>query len=508
MHQISVIIPARNEPYLQQTLDSVTKAAHGAVQVVVALDGYWPDPQIKESPTVTIFHSPVVRGMRASINAAAELATGQYLLKLDAHCILAPDFVDTLIMHADPSRVLVPQRRTLNAETWTPGDIDRAEFQYIRQDDLKGKNWPEYESRVIGQVLPKLMTMQGSCWFMAKETFIDIGGLDAENYGSMGREAQEICLKTWLSGRSLHLCRATWYAHWSKDKGLYPGMGPERSKSEAFANTFWKNDQWPKAIRSLKSLISEFAPVPTWDGPQLPQVQPNPAASKDTAVAQSSTPTKPVAAKAVRKDPIASRMGGLPPFIWPGMNRTGLYRHFASLGFTKGAEVGVFLGANAKTMFRNIPGLHLHLVEPHADYPFSSRHYGSRLPKIIDRANRRLRNRNCTWHKMISEEAAREVPDLSLDFVYIDGDHTYDFCMLDIILWFRKVRAGGIISGHDYFLDPRKERHAKVSAAVNDYMRIHRIDPWYITDTSAAQEKGDKYASWFFTKQTDRWPNQ
>ena len=39
---------------------------------------------------------------------------------------------------------------------------------------------------------------------------------------------------------------------------------------------------------------------------------------------------------------------------------------------------------------------------------------------------------------------------LSKDFVYIDGDHTYEGCKSDITLWLPKVKKGGYIGGHDY----------------------------------------------------------
>jgi hypothetical protein len=52
--------------------------------------------------------------------------------------------------------------------------------------------------------------------------------------------------------------------------------------------------------------------------------------------------------------------------------------------------------------------------------------------------------------KKSSEEAVKDFPNHSLDFVYIDGLHTYDGCKKDIELWFPKVRPGMAIGGHDY----------------------------------------------------------
>lgn len=49
-----------------------------------------------------------------------------------------------------------------------------------------------------------------------------------------------------------------------------------------------------------------------------------------------------------------------------------------------------------------------------------------------------------------SREAAKQIPDGSLDFVFIDADHSYEGCKADIDAWTPKVRSGGLITGHDY----------------------------------------------------------
>lgn len=50
--------------------------------------------------------------------------------------------------------------------------------------------------------------------------------------------------------------------------------------------------------------------------------------------------------------------------------------------------------------------------------------------------------------KMTFEEAFNQLPEL--DLVYIDGDHTYNGVLVDILLAKKIVKTGGIISGHDY----------------------------------------------------------
>lgn len=53
-------------------------------------------------------------------------------------------------------------------------------------------------------------------------------------------------------------------------------------------------------------------------------------------------------------------------------------------------------------------------------------------------------------HRMDSADSAALVEDGSVDFVFIDGDHSYEGCLRDIDAWLPKVRKGGLICGHDY----------------------------------------------------------
>lgn len=56
--------------------------------------------------------------------------------------------------------------------------------------------------------------------------------------------------------------------------------------------------------------------------------------------------------------------------------------------------------------------------------------------------------------KLDSVSASKLYKDESLDFVFIDADHTYEAVLNDIHHWFPKVKHGGHIAGHDYFNDP------------------------------------------------------
>lgn len=52
--------------------------------------------------------------------------------------------------------------------------------------------------------------------------------------------------------------------------------------------------------------------------------------------------------------------------------------------------------------------------------------------------------------RALSHEVADLFADESLDYVYIDGNHAYDYVKLDLETWYPKLKKGGILAGHDY----------------------------------------------------------
>jgi predicted O-methyltransferase YrrM len=85
----------------------------------------------------------------------------------------------------------------------------------------------------------------------------------------------------------------------------------------------------------------------------------------------------------------------------------------------------------------------------------------------------------CVLDRRSSEDAVRDVPDGSLDFVYIDGNHSYLHCVQDLEWWSRKVRSGGIVAGHDFRHFP-VEDNVHVIEAVTGFTAAHAITPWFL----------------------------
>lgn len=66
-----------------------------------------------------------------------------------------------------------------------------------------------------------------------------------------------------------------------------------------------------------------------------------------------------------------------------------------------------------------------------------------------------------------SQGASHFFYDESLMMIYLDAEHTYDGVMADLALWWPKVSAGGILAGHDIFV----QHHIGVTQAILDFFR-------------------------------------
>lgn len=162
------------------------------------------------------------------------------------------------------------------------------------------------------------------------------------------------------------------------------------------------------------------------------------------------------------------------------VGRSDLARAFARLGFTVGAEIGVWEGRFAETLCRSIPSLHLLCVDswaPEPNYPHF-KNDAVHLDAAYHRARARLATFNVRILRRRSTVAAGEVTDGSLDFVFIDANHSYDAVMADLDAWGPKVRRGGIVAGHDYRDVPAKP-FIQVKRAVDDYVLRRQIEGLY-----------------------------
>lgn len=287
---VSIVIPSRNEKYTNKTVQDLLTKAKGDIEIIVTLDGWWPPiNEISSDSRVKHVHYDVPRGMRNAINAAVAISQGEYILKIDAHCMVDEGYDVKLKADCNDNWVVVPRRHRLDPETWSLREVGKppADYMYLTYPDnpgdwggagLHGREWtdrnkdPELQKVLIDD----LMSSQGSFWFMKRSYYDFLELMDEENYGSFAQEFQEIGLKCWLSGGRVVINKKTWYAHWHKGKENGRGYNLDKKdldKANKYTNRWFTEDSglfygdgpWHKQTLPFSDLIKKFAPIPLWE---------------------------------------------------------------------------------------------------------------------------------------------------------------------------------------------------------------------------------------------------
>ncbi len=143
---------------------------------------------------------------------------------------------------------------------------------------------------------------------------------------------------------------------------------------------------------------------------------------------------------------------------------------------SSGVEIGVLRGTHAKWLLDNINPEKMYLIDHWLSYvregtPVSSPKREHIFRKVCElfHGNKQveiLRGGSDTMHP--------RVPDGSLGWVYVDGLHTFDGCLSDMILYRPKIVSGGIMMCHDYNQGPTIKNG--VAGAVREYLRRYPSD--------------------------------
>lgn len=173
------------------------------------------------------------------------------------------------------------------------------------------------------------------------------------------------------------------------------------------------------------------------------------------------------------------------------ITRNGFANCLSQFGYTKGIEVGTEAGVYAEVLCKANPSLELICVDPYQAYSdyldFPSQ---SELDNLFETAKEKLAPYNARILREFSADAADRFPDESLDFVYLDANHTFKYVLEDLNAWTPKVRVGGIVSGHDYIRrkDYPSENQFGVIEALDIFRSENNISPLFLIG----------YSSWFF----------
>ena len=294
MTDLSILIPARNEMFLSRTVQDIIEHAETDYEIIAVLDGAWAEPPMPQHERVTIIHHPESIGQRAATNEAARVASGKYLMKVDAHCSFEQGFDRVLIDDMQDDWTVVPIMRNLHAFDWVcpnghrryqgpsgpckecgePTEMDVVwiaknspqSTAYRFDNTLHFQYWGEYKKKQTGDLV-ETMSLQGSCFMVTRDKYFELELCD-EKHGSWGQMGTEVACKTWLSGGKCIVNKKTWYAHMFRTQGGdfgFPYPNPGISKARKYSRELWLDNKWDKAIYPLSWLVDKFAPVPGWD---------------------------------------------------------------------------------------------------------------------------------------------------------------------------------------------------------------------------------------------------
>lgn len=308
--ELSILIPARNEMFLRQTVEDALSHIEADTEIIAVMDEKWADPGLDIHPRVSVIHTNIAVGQRAAANLACKMARGKYVMKVDAHCSFDQGFDRKMIegfSKMGDEVTMVPVMRNLWAFDWKCYHCGWKKYQSPtpricpdchKKDGIKRKmvwvgkhnpqstsycfdsephfqyfeDWkhrPEYIRDKTESGFTETMSLQGSCFMLTRENYWKWEVSD-ERAGSWGNQGIEVACATWLSGGRVLVNHNTWYAHMFRTQGgdfgfPYENRGRDVSKTKNYIKDKFWNQKHPTQIRPVEWLVNKFAPVPGWE---------------------------------------------------------------------------------------------------------------------------------------------------------------------------------------------------------------------------------------------------
>lgn len=195
------------------------------------------------------------------------------------------------------------------------------------------------------------------------------------------------------------------------------------------------------------------------------------------------------------------------PIEIPDFGRNQLADLLHELDFKTGVEVGVAAGVYSEVIAKANPQMKLLGIDPYAPLAgYKDYQRPATFEKFKAEARARLEPfSNYEFVQKTSMDAVKDFQDSSLDFVYIDANHQEPFITQDITEWYKKIKLGGILAGHDYSKPKSQDDmspHHDVKRAVQIYSTNNGIRPWFVLG-SWTFKRGmirDNPRSWMWVK--------
>lgn len=153
-----------------------------------------------------------------------------------------------------------------------------------------------------------------------------------------------------------------------------------------------------------------------------------------------------------------------------------------------GCEVGIGYGLHAENILKNTNIEKLYLVDPMEYYENDAfpidiiNNGGFELLKDEILFNLKEYEKRYQFFRTTSTGITNnQIADNSLDFVFIDGNHAYEYTKSDLEFWYEKVKNGGLITGDDYY-----NYNFGVKQAVDEFVEKNNLNLYFITKSGNA----------------------
>lgn len=177
-------------------------------------------------------------------------------------------------------------------------------------------------------------------------------------------------------------------------------------------------------------------------------------------------------------------------FAMAMLNKTpsfyGAINLFSKEAKIQGIEIGCLYGETTQYLLNYFPNLKLIGIDPYEDYEDWNHNLSNRNKEIDILAKRvnKYKDRFALL-KTTSDKAHPFLANDSFDFVFIDGLHTYDQVLKDCKNYYSKIKSGGILAGHDYYVIEEVRNAVHVFAtecgiSIDNIKHTDR-DVWYWT---------------------------
>ncbi len=146
-----------------------------------------------------------------------------------------------------------------------------------------------------------------------------------------------------------------------------------------------------------------------------------------------------------------------------------LLQYYKSDSNLFGVEIGLWQGEFSRDLLNFFPNLKMISIEPFVQWE-----------EVIQ--NTKNFNKRFTVMPLHSDIAANILQG-QYDFIFIDGDHSYEQCRKDIVNYLRFVKPGGILSGHNYHISPNSAHpgvHKSVSEIFGNKVKFAEDYTWYV----------------------------